>query len=162
DLIPQGTKLTDARPQATKGPKGELVWQLGTLRPGDETLIHLELMPTAEGEIGSVATVRFSTPVSTRTICTKPELVVDVQAPKTALAGDDVPLKIRISNSGSGVAAGVIITEVVPSNMQHESGNELEYEVGNLHPGETRELDLALRAVKPGQVLNLLHAKGEG
>jgi uncharacterized repeat protein (TIGR01451 family) len=60
------------------------------------------------------------------------------------------------------VATGVLITEVVPANLTHEAGNELEYEVGDLQPNEVRELDLSLKAVKPGTVLNLLHAKGDG
>jgi uncharacterized repeat protein (TIGR01451 family) len=162
DLVPQGTQLVEAKPQAKRGTRGELVWALGALRPGDEQVLTMELMPTTEGEIGSTATVRFSAAASARTLCTKPELVVDVQAPRSVLAGDNVPLKIRISNPGTGAATGILLTEVVPANMTHEGGAELEYEVGDLQPNESRELELVLRAVKPGQVMNLLHAKGAG
>lgn len=162
DVVPQGTQLLNTTPKAAVGPKGEIVWTLGALRPGDEVKLSIELLPTTEGELGSTATVRFSASASSQTLCTKPLLVAEVQAPRSVLAGDDVPLKIKVSNPGSGVATGVLITEVVPANMTHEAGGELEYEIGNLAPGETRELDLSLRAVKPGTVLNLLHVKGDG
>jgi uncharacterized repeat protein (TIGR01451 family) len=162
DLVPQGTQLIETKPQATRGQRGELTWNLGPMRPGDETVLHVELMPTTEGEIGSVATVRFSAAASARALCTRPELAVDVQAPRRVLAGDDVPLRIRVSNPGTGVATGIVLTEVVPANMTHEAGGELEYAIGDLQPNETRELDLSLRAVKSGPVLNLLHAKGDG
>lgn len=162
DVVPQGTQLLNTTPKAAVGPKGEIVWSLGTLRPGDEVKLSIELLPTTEGELGSTASVRFSAGASSRTLCTKPLLVAEVQAPRSVLAGDDVPLRIKISNPGTGVATGVLITEVVPANMTHEAGGELEYEIGNLAPGESRELDLSLRAVKPGVVLNLLHAKADG
>lgn len=162
DVVPQGTQLLGTTPKAAVGPKGEIVWTLGALRPGDEVKLTVELLPTTEGELGSTATVRFSAAASSQTLCTKPLLVAEVQAPRSVLAGDDVPLKIKVSNPGTGVATGVLITEVVPANMTHEAGGELEYEIGNLAPGESRELDLSLRAVKPGTVLNLLHAKADG
>jgi uncharacterized repeat protein (TIGR01451 family) len=162
DLVPKGTTLTKTSPPAETIPGGGVRWKIGALRPGDETVLAMELMPLTEGEIGSTASVQFSAAAAARTICTKPELAIEVQAPRNVQAGDDVPLHIRIFNSGSGVAAGVLLTEVVPANMVHEGGNELEYDVGDLQPGQTRELELVLRAVKPGQVMNLLHAKGEG
>ena len=162
DVLPQGVQLVNTTPQAARGNQGELVWTLGTLNPGDEAAVQVEVMPTAEGEIGSVATVRFAAAASVRTLCTKPQLVVEVQAPKTALAGDDVPLRIRISNPGTGVATGVLITNVVPAGLEHDGGGELEYEVGDLQPGDARDLDLSLRAVRPGQVVNLLKAVGDG
>jgi len=162
DFVPQGTQFLSSTPKAAAGAKGELIWNLGTMRPGEESKISVELLPTTEGELGSTATVRFSAGASTKTICTKPQLVVEVLAPRTVLAGDDVPLRIRVSNPGTGVATGVLITEVVPANMMHEAGRELEYEIGELQPNESRELDLNLRAVKPGVVHNLLHAKGDG
>ena len=67
DTIPQGTQLVDTVPPATRGPQGELVWDLGAMRPGDEQKAELELMPMAEGEIGSVATVHFRAEASVRT-----------------------------------------------------------------------------------------------
>ena len=162
DVLPLGTELTSTEPRADRGPQGELVWTLGTLNPGDEAVVRMELLPTTEGEIGSAATVRFAAAASVRTICTKPALVVDVQAPKSAMAGDEVPMRIRVSNPGTGVATGVKLTEVVPAGLEHDGGTELEYEVGDLQPGDVRDLDLVLRAVRPGQFVNLLHAKGDG
>lgn len=162
DVVPKGTMLTKTMPPAEIVPGGGVRWKIGALRPGDETTLSMELMPLTEGEIGSTASIQFSAAASARAICTKPELVIEVQAPRNVQAGDDVPLQIRISNPGSGAATGVLLTEVVPANMTHEGGVELEYDVGELQPGQTRELELVLRAVKPGQVMNLLHAKGEG
>lgn len=162
DLVPQGTQLKSSNPAAARGKAGELVWLLGAMKPGDEARVQMELLPTTEGEIGSVATVRFAAAASVRTICTKPELLVEVQMPRTVLAGDDVPVKIRVSNPGTGIATGIFLTEIVPAGMEHTAGGELEYEVGNLQPNESRELELTLRAAKVGSVVNVIQGEGDG
>ncbi|MGC3970016.1 MAG: hypothetical protein QM775_22630 [Pirellulales bacterium] len=162
DVVPHGTTLTSSKPKAVGGQAGELVWQLGSLRPGDEATVQVELMPTTEGEIGSVATVHFSAAASARTVCTKPDLAIEVSSPRSVMVGDEVPLKIRVFNPGTGAATGVYLTEIVPAGMEHAAGGELEYEIGDLQPGETRELELALRAVKAGPCMNVIQGKGDG
>jgi len=161
DPIPKGTRLIDTEPRATRGTKGELVWTLGTMRPGDEVTVESRLMPTEEGEIGSVATVHFRADASARTIATKPQLVIETSASSQVLIGEEVALSITISNPGSGMATGVVLTEHVPPGLRHEAGTELEYEVGNLAPKESRQLNLILVAARPGPVKNLLTARGD-
>jgi uncharacterized repeat protein (TIGR01451 family) len=46
--------------------------------------------------------------------------------------------------------------------LQHPAGSELEYEVGNLKPGESRKLELPLVANRAGQTVNILSARGDG
>ena len=58
-------------------PRGELVWSLGTLKPGGGTSVEMQIMPTEEGEVGSVATVRFQADATARSIVTRPKLVVE-------------------------------------------------------------------------------------
>ncbi len=161
DLVPQGTELVGTTPQAEQGPKGELIWQLGTLKPGSETTVEMQLMPQAEGEIGSVATLHFEARASMRTKATRPQVAIEVTAEPRVMVGAEMTLRIKISNPGSGAATGVVLTEVVPPNMTHPGGGELELEIGTLKPGESRELDLALKAARPGPVTNLLTARGD-
>lgn len=162
DLVPKGTRLLGTTPQATHGARGEIVWTLGTLRPGEESSVEMQLMPTTEGEIGSVATVHFGADATARSIATRPQLAVETAAPAKVLIGDQVTLSITISNPGTGVATGVVLEERIPPGLQHPAGTELEYEVGDLKPGESRKLDLALVANRPGPTTNLLTARGDG
>jgi len=161
DEVPQGTTLVDVRPAATQAARGVVVWQLGSIDAGEEKTVSMELMPTAEGEVGSVATVTFAAKASVRTICTRPELVLEHSAPRKVLIGEDVTLSIKLSNPGTGAATGVVLEEDVPEGLSHPSGRELEYEVGTLKPGETRELELTLKAAKAGIVDNVLRSRGD-
>ena len=89
-------------------------------------------------------------------------MVVETTAPKKVLIGDQVTLSITISNPGTGVATGVVLEEHIPAGLQHPAGSELEYQVGDLKPGESRKLDLPLVANRPGVATNLLSARGDG
>ncbi|MBN2218279.1 MAG: DUF11 domain-containing protein [Pirellulales bacterium] len=161
DQIPQGTRLIDTKPAAQRGARGELVWDLEKIEPGSGASVEMQIMPTAEGEIGSVATISFSAAASTRCRCTKPALAVNVSGPQTVMIEESMTLSITISNPGSGKATGVVIEEHVPACFEHPAGAELEYEVGDLAPNETKTLDLKLKAVRPGQTANLLIARAD-
>lgn len=160
--VPQGAQLLNTQPRATPDSRGVLTWSLGTIKAGDEATVQVELVPTAEGELGSVARVHFAAEASARTVATRPALAIEAIAPGQVMIGDELRLKIRISNPGSGVATGVILNEQIPQNVAHSEGTELEYEVGDLRPKESRELELTLKAVKPGAAVNLLTARADG
>ena len=161
DEIPEGTRLQSTKPQATRGAQGELKWELGTLNPNQDVAVEMELMPEAEGEIGSVATVHFQAEASVRTRATRPLLVIETETADEVLKGEDLTLKIKVSNPGSGIAESVVLEEHVPKGFRHPAGAELEYEVGDLAPNESRELTLVLEAVHPGPVVNMITARGE-
>ena len=162
DRVPKGARLISTAPRASRGADGALVWAVGTLRPGDESSVEIQLQPVAEGEIGSVATVRFQADASARSVVTKPELLVKTSAPGQVLRGEEITLKVEISNPGSGVATGVVLEEHVPAGMEHPAGPTLEYEIGDLAAGESRKLELTLLASRPGRLTNILTARAEG
>ncbi|HVW35877.1 MAG TPA: hypothetical protein VHB99_01190, partial [Pirellulales bacterium] len=161
EQVPQGTQLKGANPPATQAEGGEVVWAIGALRPGEETKVSLEVLPLVEGEIGSVATVHFASEASAKTICTRPQLTLDVQAPREVLIGEDAKLTIKVTNPGTGVATGVVLSESVPETFSHPAGPELEYEIGDLKPNETRKLELTLKVTQGGLAVNRLLVRAD-
>jgi uncharacterized repeat protein (TIGR01451 family) len=87
---------------------------------------------------------------------------MEVFAPSRVLKGDPLTLKIKLSNPGTGAAAGVLLSENVPDGLKHDAGGELEFEVGTLKPGESRELELELTAAEAGTITNVISARGDG
>jgi uncharacterized repeat protein (TIGR01451 family) len=132
------------------------------MQPGDEVAITLQVMPQAEGEIGSTAHVTFAAAVTSRSICTRPQLAIEHTAPPKVLIGESITVGITVSNPGTGPATGVIIEEDVPEGLSHVAGAQLEYEVGTLRPGESKRLELSLKAEKPGLIQNTINVHGEG
>jgi uncharacterized repeat protein (TIGR01451 family) len=161
DEIPQGTQLVSTKPPAAQPVAGQIVWSLGTMKPGEDATVQIQLLPVAEGEIGSLATVHFRAEASVRTRATRPALALQVTLPQKVMIGADLTMRIRVSNPGSGVATGIVLTENVPAELKHVAGSELELEVGTLKPGEGRDLELTLNAAQAGRVVNLLAARGD-
>lgn len=161
DEIPQGTQLVGTSPQADSA-GGVITWSLGSLSPGEERSLEIELMPVEEGEIGSVAKVTFASHASVKTRCTRPQLAVRLTSPPEVLVGRQQPITIELHNPGTGDATGVMLLENVPENVSHQAGPSLEFEVGTLRAGETRRMELMLTAEKPGHVVNVLTAQADG
>ena len=161
DRPPQGTQLLDATPQPIQTPDGSLVWRFDSLASGEEVLISMEVMPQVEGEIGNTARITFEAQASVRTICTKPQLLVEHSSDIKVLIGEDVVFSITISNPGSGDATGIILEEDVPQGLSHVAGSELELDVGTLRPGESRRLELVLKANEAGVTSNKLRVRGD-
>jgi uncharacterized repeat protein (TIGR01451 family) len=168
DAVPFGTSLITTTPPASPATTAggadasDLVWSLGQLPPGGQARVVIELMPQAEGEIGSVASVSFRADASVRSRATKPALAVACSEPPPTLIGRDAAVTITVSNPGSGIATGVVLEGFLPENVSHRSGRELEFDIGQLKPGEARTIELVLGTRGPGVHQARFAARGDG
>jgi len=163
DQIPNGTQFLSASPEPNRNQGGDLQWNIGSLRPGQEKRIKIQLKPVRHGEIGSVAKVTFATQASMRTLVTKPVLEIVHQAKAIHLIGDDVMFDITVKNKGDGPATNVIIQEDVPKQLEFQDGSQgIEYEIGTLMPGQSRRIQLALKAAQIGKMQNIMFASADG
>ena len=163
DKTPSGTEFIGASPEPSSGRGGDLRWDIGTLRPGQEKRIKIQLKPIRHGEIGSVAHVTFNTMASMRTLVTKPVLEIVHEAKNVHLIGDEVLFDITVKNKGDGPANNVMLQEDVPQELEFQDGSQaIEYEIGTLLPGQSKRLRLALKAAKIGKTRNILFASADG
>jgi uncharacterized repeat protein (TIGR01451 family) len=117
---------------------------------GTEQLLRVRVTPTTAGEIGSIATVSFSAEVAARTTIVDPQATVTVTGPSEIVTGDSGQFRIVLTNPGSADLKGVVIRTILPEGLGHSGGRDLEYEVGDLPKGKSREVSLALQGVKSG------------
>ena len=164
DQVPEGARFIDANPKPTSQSRnGELKWQLGSMKAGEERTILLQLQPTVAGEIGSVAQFYFGSRASNRTKVTQPKLKITQTADPKILIGDTVEFDVIVENTGSGPAKDVVIQEEVPELLEYQDGSrELEYEIGTLQPGQSKRVRLGLRAARIGQLKNVMYASAKG
>ena len=165
DEVPRGTSLIATTPPAAPvddAAHAELVWQLGALPPAGEARVLMELMPEAEGEVGSVASVSFRTDATLRARATKPALVIDCPPPEPVRIGGDVKVTLTISNRGSGTATGVVLEAFLPETVSHRAGAELEFDVGQLRPGDSKTIELVLGTRSPGRAPARFVARADG
>lgn len=155
DQIPMGTKLSGTIPRAELTGK-KLKWQLGTIKPGDVKEIQVKVVPVAEGQVGSVATVNFSAEVASRTTIASPKLSVKLTAAPQVRVNETVTLNFVITNNGSVDAHRVVLRNLIPENLKlpDVAERDLEYDMGTLPAGKSQTVQLPLTAVRPGKVVN--------
>ena len=166
DRVPAGAVFVSADPQPARtgvGGTGNIQWALGELRPGQEKRVTFKLKPTRQGEIGSVARLAFETKASMRTLVTKPVLKITHTTNPKVLIGDRVILDVLVENKGDGACNDVVIEENVPNQLEYSEGyRHLEYPIGNLAPGQSRRVQLSLRAAQIGHLNNVVMASAHG
>lgn len=163
DQVPANTEFQRSEPAPQPTSDRKLSWDLGSIKAGQEKRIQYQLKPVTPGEIGSVAHVTFSTQASMRTLVTQPVLEINHRTQPVAMIGSNVQLDVVISNKGNGPAKSVLIQEDVPPQLQFQEGfRELEYELGNLMPGQTKRVQLILKAVEVGRLKNVIIATAAG
>ena len=161
DRIPQGAKLTGTIPRAEQM-NDRLIWRLGAMDPGTEKKISIRVIPKAAGQIGSVATVNFVTKVASETKITAPQLSIKTDQPAAVKPGEITVVNYSITNSGTGDAKNVYLRSIIPPQFSHPGGDDIEYSVGIIPAGETKLVQLKLKAIKPGAGKNISSVMGDG
>ena len=159
DAIPKGARLVRSMPEAQRVGNEGLLWNLGELAAGQEVAISMEIVPETEGELGSVASVKFAAQASVRTISTQPRLSIKQTTAPEVLGGNTTMVYIDITNTGSGTAKDVRLEEDVPGIFRHLTGaSALQQDVGDLAPGETLRFEIELTALAAGKANNIVRA----
>jgi uncharacterized repeat protein (TIGR01451 family) len=160
DQVPKGTRLNRTSPAASEN-NGMIIWELGKIDPGGEQTLSVELVSDSIGEIGSVASVEFTSQASVRTISTQPILEITQTFEPSVLIGQLARVRITVSNKGTGNARDVKIQSDVPEGLRHPSGREIELPIANLAPGQTETFDLELTAQSAGQFEHVVRVLAE-
>jgi len=121
----------------------------------------MQIMPTDEGEVGSVATVRFQTSPPARSIVTRPKARREYGRAAARARGRRGPAQLHRLQSRQRRGHRRDARRAHPRGLKHPAGAELEYNVGDLKPGESRQLQLHLKAVQAGTINNVVTAKAD-
>jgi uncharacterized repeat protein (TIGR01451 family) len=139
--MPQGLTLVESTPRHAEE-AGMMVWDLGTMTPRQERVLHLKLKADAKGDMMPQAWVTFTGSAAIRLRVREPKLMVKIQSPEKVLVGDATQFTLVISNPGDGSADAVKINAQLSEGLEHARGNKLDFEIGSLAPGESRNVTL--------------------
>ncbi len=159
--LPAGSEFVSASPEAEVD-EGTATWTLDRMEAGREHRLKLQLKPMTEGTLECHAMVTCMAISGVRTNVTRPQLMLSMTGPREVTVGQDAVFTLRVSNPGTGSATNVLVRDVVPAGFTHPAGEEIEYEIGTLAPGETREVKLDLTAAKSGQKTNIAEVVADG
>src|SRR5262245_59980532 len=86
-----------------------------------------------------------------RVLVREPKLVVKASAPERVLVGDAATFTLTVTNPGDGPAEQIKIHAALSDGLEHARGNKLDFEVGNLAPGESRSVQLICASKAGGE-----------
>jgi uncharacterized repeat protein (TIGR01451 family) len=126
-----------------------------TLNPGQSHTSVLNIIPKAKGraEVRAIGFTGTMSAEDTRVLdVSEPMVTLQVDGPKKKYVGKDATFDIRVSNPSDGVLTNVLVRDQLPPELDFVSasngqfnGREVVWNLGNLNPGETRNLTLVAR-----------------
>jgi uncharacterized repeat protein (TIGR01451 family) len=135
--IPAGARIGGTQPKADMD--GDLlVWQLGNLEPRQEKRLDVQLVPLSRGSLPCHAFVTFTGSATTRLEVREPKLAIKAIATKQAIVGDPAPVTLVVSNPGDATAERVKVKAALSKGLEYGQGQNVEFNLDNLAPGESR------------------------
>lgn len=175
-LAAEVENVVKAEPETDKAqstPK-QLVWALGTLKPGQTKTIELTLRHKPNvTELKNLAYVKFEHGQSVTTKLAKPTIKVVKSAPKQTVRDEQFKVQVLVENTGKVPAEGVRVVENVPSSAEFEpittgakrvqqaEGQQWVWEIAKLQPGERKVIEYRVTAREAKDVFTLTSVSGQ-
>ena len=152
--IPDNLNVKNANPTATKT-GGKIVWKLGTFAPKQSRKITVSGMSTNTDCIKTCATATYVIPACANVKVVQPKLMLEKTAPAEVMLCDPIPIKLVVTNSGTGTAHNVKIEDDLPAGLRTAQGrSKLVFDAGTLASGQSRQFSATLKAAKTGKFVN--------
>ncbi len=139
--VPEGLSCGDTEPKAV-AEKNVLVWELGTLQAKQEKILQMKLVAEQKGDVSPQAWVTFTGSSVMRIKVREPKLVLKAQGPQKVLVGETATFMLTVTNPGDGAAEQVKIHAVLSEGLESVRGPKMDFDIGNLAPGETRNVSV--------------------
>lgn len=164
DMLDPGFNYASSNPSGTMdAPTRTLKWMLGDMKAGEVKTINVSGSATKVGTITSCASASYNLAVCQTIKVVQPSLAVKKEAPAETLLCDAFPVKITVSNTGSGVARNVKVSDQLPSGLSTTDGkNSWDAVIASLGAGESKTFDLMVKADKTGAYKNMAKASADG
>ncbi|MFM9958584.1 MAG: hypothetical protein ACKVZJ_10945 [Phycisphaerales bacterium] len=164
DRISSNFNVKSAEPMGS--PAGDqMAWNLGTMAAGSSKTIKINACATGDtGNVNACGAVSYSSSVCAEARIVKPSLKLVKSEPSSALICDMIPVKLVVTNNGTGAASNVVIKDMLPAGMTTSDGKSgtIDFPIGTLAPGASAERTYMMKAGKTGSFTNTAKAMADG
>jgi hypothetical protein len=153
-------ELVGSSPRAMIGRSGAVRIDLDRLEGQAERKVLVRVKTRQPGSATICAEVDYSPEICVRFVAVAPKLVIDQTLPAKALLGDEVPVKVVVGNSGTGIIKGAEARCALPAGLVTSDGSStVILDVGELPGGKCKTMLLKAKAVRVGTFTNKFLAK---
>jgi len=162
EKLARNFKPSGASPTA-KTEAGQLVWVFDSLEPKASKEITVTGQATDTNCLTNCASLTYVIPACASTKVVQSKLQLVKKLPSEVLICDPIPAKFVVSNSGTGAAKNVVITDALPEGLTTSEGkSSMRFNAGTLGPGQSKEFSASLKASKTGKYTNKAVATSAG
>ncbi len=157
-MLPDGVSLVRSEPPVAKQSEGAIHWTFDKMRKGEIIKNRVILRADREGDL-CVCFCVTAVPVQfCSVLCAKPVLECHKCGPEEACPGDPIHYTMTVTNRGTCPAEEVVLTDLVPDGLVHESGQRtLIYKLGTIEPCQTKTVNACFTAEKRGKICNTIN-----
>ncbi|MCG3181499.1 MAG: Large cysteine-rich periplasmic protein OmcB [Phycisphaerae bacterium] len=163
DTVGTGLKVSGSSPQAVAN--GEtLTWKLDELTAGQTKKIVVEAVASEPGRPTQCATAAYANSAKgcLALNIVQPKLQLAMTAADNVLRCQTLPVKLVVTNAGTGEARNVKVTQDLPEGLRMGDGSaKATMDAGNLSAGQSKEFNLVLHATRTGRFTNQASATGD-
>ena len=162
EMTPNNLKVLGTSPKADIN--GNIVkWSIPRLDPGQSVTLGVTAQATGEDCAQTCALVKFDPLVCAAVQITQPSLKLEKVAPKEVLACESIPVQFTVTNTGTGTAKNVVVTDALPDGLVAANGQKkLVFNAGDLGAGQSKQFSAVLNAEDTGEYVNKAVAESDG
>ena len=166
DTLPDGLAYLNSTPTGQVR-DSRLEWRIGNLAGRDVRVIEINCRAEQQGPARHCVTAQSSGGLTAQHCVTTsvfvPALTVQISGPERAEVGQEVSFRIAVANQSDASLSGVIVTDKFDAGFEHsQSASPLERPLGELGPGETRDLAITFTVTQPGVLCHGLEITADG
>jgi len=144
----------------------KVVWNVGELKAGGQVNCNHTVVAEAEGNHCVRLTMTAAEGISQRAECCTlwqgvPKLEITKTAPPTARFDSEFTYNIVVRNVGTGVAKNVKVVDPLPAQVSSPKGQQQQFTIGDLRPGDSRTIQIPVRAIAAGTAVNCAKAMAD-
>ena len=150
DVRPAHMKMLTSDPEMQME-EGQVQWHLGPLGPNASKTITVRATALETETILTCADVTYDIPTCVKIDIVEPKLLLTKEAPGESLRCDRIPIRYTITNTGSGHACDIDITDQFSKGMVTSEGlQQASFSIESLGPDETKEFTIMVDAITSG------------
>ena len=154
DRVTANFAASDSSPKANNVSGGNASWNLGNLAPKETKTITVNGASAEEGVVTTCGSATYN-PVACQDIrVVKANIAITKTEPSDVLICDPIPAVITVKNTGSSALSGVQIVDMLPTGLTSDGKQNLSFDIGNLAPGESKEVKYTAAASSTGKLVN--------
>ena len=163
EQFPASFKVRSMTPDGGGGAAGQASWAMRALEPGATQSVQVTGSTDKPDQLDWCATITIKTTACISTKIVEPRLVVEKVMPAEVTLCQDIPIRVRVMNSGSGIARNVMVTDNLPEGLATVEGKTgFTFRAGDLNAGQAKEGMVTVRAARTGTFTNTCRATEEG